>query len=23
VESPSINTFKNRLDDYISRNGRL
>jgi len=23
VESPSINTFRNRLDDYISRNGRL
>jgi len=23
VESPSINTFKNRLDDYISRNGRI
>jgi len=23
VESPSVNTFKNRLDDYISRNGRL
>jgi len=23
VESPSINMFKNRLDDYISRNGRL
>jgi len=23
LESPSINMFKNRLDDYISRNGRL
>jgi len=23
VESLSVNTFKNRLDDYISRNGRL
>jgi len=23
VESPSINTLKNRLDDYISRNGRI
>ena len=23
VESPSVNTFKNRLDDYFTRNGRL